>query len=97
VAVSSTCRRSSKLIRSFALIAAACALLWFYFNKKIKEMVFISVLGLLILGDLWQVDKRYLNDSDFEKKKAAALFEKSPVDEEILKDYGYSFACSQTR
>lgn len=72
--------------RSFALIAAACVLLWFYFNKKIKETVFITVLGLLILGDLWQVDKRYLNDSDFEKKKAAALFEKSAVDEEILKD-----------
>lgn len=72
--------------RSFALIAAACALIWFYFNKKITELVFISVLGLLVLGDLWQVDKRYLNDSDFEKKKAAALFEKSPADEEILKD-----------
>ena len=76
----------SDAIRSFVLIAAACALIWFYYNKKIKEMVFISVLGLLVLGDLWQVDKRYLNDSDFEKKKAAALFEKSAVDEEILKD-----------
>ncbi len=72
--------------RSFALIAAACALIWFYYNKKIKQFVFMSVLGLLVLGDLWQVDKRYLNDSDFEKKKAAALFEKTPADEEILKD-----------
>lgn len=72
--------------RSFALIAAACALIWFYYNKKIKQVVFVSVLGLLVLGDLWQVDKRYLNDSDFEKKKAAALFEKTPADEEILKD-----------
>ncbi|MFA9215122.1 MAG: YfhO family protein [Candidatus Methylacidiphilales bacterium] len=72
--------------RSFALIAAACALIWFFFNKKITELVFVSVLGLLVLGDLWQVDKRYLNDSDFEKKKAAVLFEKSPADEEILKD-----------
>jgi hypothetical protein len=59
--------------RSFVLIAAACALIWFYFNKKITNMVFISILGLLVVGDLWQVDKRYLNDSDFEKKKAAAL------------------------
>ena len=49
-------------------------------------MVFISIMGLLIVGDLWQVDKRYLNDSDFEKKKAAALFEKTNVDAEILKD-----------
>jgi len=73
-------------IRSFALIAAACALIWFYFNKKITNMVFITIMGLLIVGDLWQVDKRYLNDSDFEKKKAAALFEKTNVDAEILKD-----------
>jgi hypothetical protein len=72
--------------RSFALIAAACALIWFYFNKKITELVFVGALGLLVLGDLWQVDKRYLNDGDFEKKKAAVLFEKSPADEEILKD-----------
>lgn len=72
--------------RSFALIAAACALIWFYFNKKITELVFVGVLGLLVLGDLWQVDKRYLNDSDFEKKKATVLFEKSAADEEILKD-----------
>jgi hypothetical protein len=72
--------------RSFALIAAACALIWFYFNKKITNMVFISIIGLLIVGDLWQVDKRYLNDSDFEKKKAAALFEKTNVDAEILND-----------
>ena len=72
--------------RSFALIAAACVLIWFYFNKKITNMVFISIMGLLIIGDLWQVDKRYLNDGDFEKKKAAALFEKTNVDAEILKD-----------
>jgi hypothetical protein len=58
----------------------------FYFNKKITNLVFISIMGLLIVGDLWQVDKRYLNDSDFEKKKAAILFEKTSVDAEILKD-----------
>jgi hypothetical protein len=72
--------------RSFALIAAACALIWFFYNKKIKDFVFIGVLGLLVVGDLWQVDKRYLNDSDFEKKKVTVLFEKSAADEEILKD-----------
>ena len=41
--------------------------------EKITDIVFISVIGLLIVGDLWQVDKRYLNDSDFEKKKAAVF------------------------
>ncbi len=77
--------------RSFALIAAACGLIWFFYNKKIKELVFISVMGLLVLGDLWQVDKRYLNDRDFEKKKAEVLFEKSAADEAILQDKDPNF------
>ncbi|MES2381130.1 MAG: YfhO family protein [Bacteroidota bacterium] len=73
-------------LRSFALIVAAGALIWAFYNKKIKENVFMIVIGLLILGDLWQVDKRYLNERDFEKKKAEVLFEKSTADEIILQD-----------
>lgn len=72
--------------RSLALILAAAGLIWAAFNNKFKKEFLAPALALLIVIDLWAVDKRYLNDSDFEKKKADAAIAKSPVDEQILAD-----------
>lgn len=72
--------------RSLALILAAAGLIWAAFNNKFKKDFLAPALALLIVIDLWAVDKRYLNDSDFEKKKADAAIAKSPVDEQILAD-----------
>ncbi len=73
-------------LRSLAFIAAAVAALWFYQIGKLKNNYLVIVLGALILVDLWGVDKRYLNDSDFEKKKKEAAVEKTVIDEQILAD-----------
>ena len=75
-------------LRSLLLIAASGALIWFFIAKKIKQEYFIGALTLLILFDLWQVDKRYLNDKDFETKKKteAESFTKTEADEIILQD-----------
>jgi hypothetical protein len=74
-------------LRSLAFILAAAALLWFSFAGKIKQQVFLVAMGLLVLIDLWGVDKRYLNDKDYEKrKKTDAVVEKTQADEIILQD-----------
>ena len=73
-------------LRSLAFILATAALLWFSFNGKIKQQVFIIALGLLVLVDLWGVDKRYLNDKDFERKRSEAAIEKTAIDDQILSD-----------
>jgi hypothetical protein len=73
-------------LRSLAFILATAALLWFSFNGKIKQQVFIIGIGLLVLVDLWGVDKRYLNDKDFERKRSEAAIERTAIDDQILSD-----------
>lgn len=55
--------------RSLVFILLAGGLLWYYSQGKIKKGYLIVGLGLLILVDMWAVDKRYLNKSDFVREK----------------------------
>ena len=55
--------------RSFAFILIASASVWFYATNKIAGKYLVWGLGLLILVDHWGVDKRYLNDDNFESKR----------------------------
>jgi len=73
--------------RSIIFILLAAGALWFTFTKKIKPVWFYGILGLLVLTDLWTVDKRYLNDSHFvPNREFANQYAKRAVDEIILKD-----------
>lgn len=51
--------------RSLLFIAAAALLLWLYVSKTVKAGWMAAGLAALILADMWPVDKRYLNDSNF--------------------------------
>jgi hypothetical protein len=55
-------------LRSVLFIAISYGLLWAFFTKKMKMQVVYVLLGLLILVDLWQVDRRYLNKDNFASK-----------------------------
>ncbi|MFA6333980.1 MAG: YfhO family protein [Bacteroidales bacterium] len=73
--------------RSIAYILLTAAALWFTIAKKLKPSYLYVVLGLLVLTDLWNVDKRYLNDSHFVRNREFTnQYSKRPVDEIILKD-----------
>lgn len=79
-------------IRSFGLITAGAALLYFNQKGKIKNNSFIIIIGLLILIDLWTVDKRYLNNENFvSKREASNPFPEMPVDKAILQDKDISY------
>ncbi|HSO88328.1 MAG TPA: YfhO family protein, partial [Draconibacterium sp.] len=74
-------------LRSFLFIALAAGALYLWNLKKIQTNLFIGVLGVLILVDLWAVDKRYLNSDNFvSKREAANPFPEMPVDKAILQD-----------
>lgn len=76
--------------KSFFLIALAFGLLYAWLNDKIKLNIVVPVLALLILFDLWSVDKRYLNGDMFvSKSKAEAPFDMTPADQQIKQDQGY--------
>lgn len=79
--------RQMDALRSLMFIVLAAALIWLFIKDKLKQPVLAIALGLLVLVDLWGVDKRYLNDSDYEKRsKSEALIPKTPADEIILQD-----------
>ena len=82
--------RASKLqfdaLRSFLLITAVAALIYFSFiTKKISSTVFSVALVLLILFDMWGIDKRYLSSDDFSKKSDQA-FQPTNADLQIMQD-----------
>ena len=50
-----------------------------------KSLVLVAIMGVLILGDLWTVDKHFLNDSHFVPKKQQLITPKA-ADKQILAD-----------
>ena len=72
--------------RSFLLIALSFVVLFVYTRwEKLNKNWVIAIIGVLILGDLWTVDKHYLNDSNFVAKKQS-LIVPTEADQQILRD-----------
>jgi len=77
----------SDAFRSFIFIVLAAGAIYLWHIKKIKTTPLIAVVGILILIDLWSVDKRYLNNDHFvPKRQAENPFQMMPADEAILQD-----------
>lgn len=74
-------------IRGLIFIALAAGLVWFYAQDKLKSVAFYGVLLVLVIFDLFGVDKRYLNNEDFVSAYVAqGVTTPSPADEQILRD-----------
>lgn len=86
---------SSDAFRSLMFILLTAGLVFLYIKAKNKKTVSVIVcagIALLTLVDLWGVDKRYLNDSNFKDDKSVkATYEASVADQEILKDTDLSY------
>ncbi len=79
-------------MRSLILIALAAAAVWAMIQEKLKPMFAIGMIGILILGDLWTVNRRYLSNENFvSAKRADAAFQKTPADNQILSDTDPNF------
>ncbi len=73
--------------RSLILILLASAALFMYLKKTLDKKYLMMFLGILILFDLWGVDKRYVNSDDFEKKrKTEEPYPLTPALSRILQD-----------
>ena len=73
--------------RSLLIILVGCAVLLAYHYKKIKAWAMVGCLIVLCTADMWDVNKRYLNDAMFSKPQPAQqFFQKTPTDEAILQD-----------
>ncbi len=80
------------VIRSLFFIAATATVVYLFMVKKLKRNSFIVILGLLILVDLWFVDRRYLNDDNFQsQRQAKEPFQMTQADKYILQDQDPNF------
>ena len=55
-------------LRSLFFIVIGFGLIWAFITKKMKPEVVFGLLALAILIDMWQVDRRYLNNLNFVPK-----------------------------
>jgi MFS family permease len=77
----------SDAFRTFVFVALAAAGLWAFWTKKLKAQYALVLWVVLILADLWPVNKKYLNDDSFvAKRKAESPYNQTKADEIILKD-----------
>ncbi len=89
---------TSDIIRGLVFTAFAGGILWTYLKGYLKVKYVVIGLGLLILFDLWSVNKRYIGASDFENKRNNnSLLQPTQADNQILQDKGYHRVFNTTR
>ncbi len=73
--------------RSIIIVFIGAGLLWAIISKKIKTEYAYMAIAFLVLFDLWQVDKRYLNDSKFTNKSTLTnYYQPREIDTFIMQD-----------
>ena len=51
--------------RSLLFVLLTAGVVWLYSNGKIRERAMFIALGAIVLLDMWPVDRRFLNDSNY--------------------------------
>ena len=79
-------------LRSLLVILAGSLLLWLYRAKRLNAKFLVGCIALLCLVDMWQVNKRYLNDGMFVEKSVRDTPQPmTATDQQILKDKGLDY------
>ncbi|MFB0926317.1 MAG: YfhO family protein, partial [Vicingaceae bacterium] len=78
----------SDALRTLVIIASLFGIVWAILKNKIKNLTLgLTLISLIVIGDMWFVGKRFLNEDDFKKAKS---FEKSilatAADQQVLND-----------
>lgn len=74
-------------LRSLIYILLSAGALYAFFIKKLKPNYFIAILGLLIVTDMWVVNKRYMNNKQFVSEvQVDKPFTPTSADLQILSD-----------
>lgn len=84
---------SADALRSFVFLVVGAALFWLYFKNILKKEALCGALLVVVLIDMYPVDKRYLNTKSFSMKPAMAqqTIEPRPVDLQILQDTAMNY------
>ncbi|WP_163399197.1 YfhO family protein [Flavobacterium fluviatile] len=78
---------SADLLRSGFFIVVTFGILWLFIKNKLAQNTTLILVGLLMIFDLFFVDKKYVSAKDFVSPvEIAAPFQETPSDAQILKD-----------
>ena len=78
---------SADLLRSGFFIVVTAGVLWLFIKERFAQNTAIIIVGLLMVSDLFFVDKKYVSGKDFVSGSQVEVpFQESPSDAEILKD-----------
>jgi hypothetical protein len=65
----------------------AAGVIWLFANQKLKKQWMIAALGIIVVADMWPVDKRFFNESNFvSPKQLQGNFTMQPYEKAILSD-----------
>lgn len=77
-------------LRTLIFVVLSAGVLWLFIKEKLNKNYAILILSGLILFDLVSVDKRYVNNADFQNaREIDKPFVASEINQEILKDKSY--------
>jgi hypothetical protein len=78
---------SADLLRSGFFILVSAAVLWLFIKNRLAQNTAIIIIGLLMVSDLFFVDKKYVSAKDFVSGREVAVpFQETPSDAMILRD-----------
>ena len=81
---------SADLLRSGFLIAASALALYFFHKGRITQVTVVVIVGLLMVSDLFLIDKNYLDAKAFvSARQVREPFVPSQADQQILQDPGH--------
>ena len=79
-------------LRSLLFIVVGFGIVWAFINKKMNRQLAFGLLAVAVLIDMWQVDRRYLNNSNFRSKsEMEASVQPREVDTFIMADKDPNF------
>jgi hypothetical protein len=77
-------------LRSLIFVLIGAGLVWALIKKKINPQFIFIALAVIVLVDLWSIDRRYLNNEKFvDKNVLAQQFKPRDVDQLIMRDQSY--------
>jgi len=79
----------SSAFNTIIFILLSAGLIWAAWTKKLSIQLAALGMALLLIIDLWMINRRYLGDESMQYNPSAQFFSITPADEKILRDQDY--------
>jgi hypothetical protein len=71
--------------RSLMFVLLGAFMVWLFASEKLKFGYFVAIFGVLVLVDMWAIDRKFLNKDNFVKEKQdKTYFAEQPWETDIL-------------